>query len=123
VKFLVDEALQDEVAHRLESVGHDVSHVRLRGLSGHTDDEVMGLAAEEDRVLVTTDTDFGTILALSGAAGPSVLLLRGVADNVEARVNAIIDLLPRVEQALSEGAVIVVEENRYRVRFLPIDEA
>lgn len=123
MKLLVDEALQDEVAQRLAAAGHDVAHVRLRGLAGHTDDEVMTLAIEEDRVLITTDTDFGTILALSGAAGPSVLLLRGVGDSVDQRVDAITDVLPRIEHELSDGAVIVVEEDRYRVRFLPIDEA
>lgn len=49
----------------------------------------------EDPVLVTTDTDFGTILALTGAAGPNVLLLRGVGDSVTERVAAILDVLPR----------------------------
>lgn len=77
MRLLVDEALQDAVADRLAESGHDVTHVRLLGLAGHTDDEVMALALREDRVLVTTDTDFGTILALTGAAGPSVPLLRG----------------------------------------------
>lgn len=122
MKFLVDEALQDEVAHRLAGAGHDASHIRLLGLAGHTDDEVMALAISEDRVLVTTDTDFGTILALTGADGPNVLLLRGIGDSVTERVAAILDALPRVEYELSEGAVVVIEEDRYRVRYLPIDD-
>lgn len=78
MRLLIDEALQDAVAHRLAELGHDTDHVRILGLSGCTDDDVMALAMTEDRVLVTTDTDFGTILALTGAAGPSVLLLRGI---------------------------------------------
>lgn len=41
-------------------------------------------------MLITTDTDFGTILALSGTAGPSVLLLRGIGDTVDERVDAVI---------------------------------
>ncbi|TVR29048.1 MAG: hypothetical protein EA388_16005 [Nitriliruptor sp.] len=49
----------------------------------------------EDRVFVTTDTDFGTILALTGAAGPNVLLLRGVGDSADERIAAIPDVLPR----------------------------
>lgn len=122
MKFLVDEALQDAVAHRLEAAGHDAAHVRLRGLAGHTDDEVMALAVDEDRVLITTDTDFGTILALSGAAGPNVLLLRGTGDTVEERVGSILDVLPRVEYELNEGALIVIEAERYRVRYLPIED-
>jgi predicted nuclease of predicted toxin-antitoxin system len=123
VKLLVDEALQDDVAHGLSEAGHDVAHVRLRGLAGHSDDQVMALAVAEDRILVTTDTDFGTILALTGAAGPNIILLRGTGDTVGERVSAILDVLPRVEHVLSEGAVIVLEEDRYRVRYLPIDEA
>ena len=123
MKLLVDEALQDAVGHRMAEAGHDVTHVRLLGLAGHTDDEVMALALQEDRVLVTTDTDFGTILALTGAAGPNVLLLRGVGDSATERVGAILDVLPRIEYELSEGAVVVIEQDRYRIRYLPIDDA
>ena len=83
----------------------------------------MALAVDEDRVLVTTDTDFGTILALTGAEGPNVLLLRGIGDSVSERVAAILDVLPRITYELSEGAVVVIEEDRYRVRYLPIDDA
>jgi hypothetical protein len=74
-------------------------------------------------VLITTDTGFGTILALGGAAGPSDLLLRGIGDSLDDRVDAALRIVPRVEQELLEGAVVVLEEDRYRVRFLPIDEA
>ena len=123
MRLLVDEALQDAVAHRLSEAGHDVSHVRMLGLAGRTDDEVMALALDENRLLVTTDTDFGTILALTGAAGPNVLLLRGIGDSVAERVAAILDVLPRIGHELSQGAVVVLEEDRYRIRYLPIDDA
>jgi predicted nuclease of predicted toxin-antitoxin system len=122
MRLLVDEALQDTVAHQLAAAGHDTTHVRLLGLSGHTDDEVMTLAVSEDRVLVTTDTDFGTILALTGAAAPSVLLLRGLGDSVHERVSAVLSALPRVEHELSEGAVVVIEPDRFRIRHLPIED-
>lgn len=121
MRLLVDEALQDAVAHRLEEAGHDVTHVRLLGLAGHTDQEVMAVAVDQDRALVTTDTDFGTILALTGAAGPNVLLLRDVGDSVDERVAAILDVLPRVEDVLAGGAVVAIEQDRYRIRYLPID--
>ena len=122
MRLLVDEALQDAVAHRLATAGHDTTHVRILGLAGHTDDEVMALAIADERILVTTDTDFGTILALTGADGPSVLLLRGIGDTVDERVDALLDVLPRAERVLSEGAVVVIEPDRYRIRYLPIDD-
>ena len=123
MRLLIDEALQDAVAHRLAEEGHDTRHVRILGLSGCTDDEVMAVAMAEDRILVTTDTDFGTILALTGAQRPSVLLLRGIGDSTPERVTAILTVLPLVDQELSQGAVVVIEEDRYRIRHLPIEES
>jgi len=123
MRLLVDEALQDAVADRLATAGHDTTHVRTLGRAGHTDDEVMALAIADERILVTTDTDFGTILALTGATEPSVVLLRGIGDTIDERVDALLAVLPRVERVLSEGAVVVIEPDRYRIRYLPIDDA
>lgn len=122
MRLLVDEAPQDAVAHRLAAAGHDTTHVRILGLAGHTDDEVMALAIADERILVTTDADSGTILALTGAAGPSVLLLRGIDDTINERVDALLEVLPRAERVLSEGSIVVIEPDRYRIRYLPIDD-
>lgn len=122
MRFLVDKALQDRVADRLIAAGHDATHVRTIGMQGAADDDVLAHAASEQRVLVTTDTDFGTILALTGAAGPSVLLLRGIGDTVDERVDAILAALPVVEDDLVSGTVAVVEIDRVRLRRLPIDD-
>ena len=84
--------------------------------------DVFAHAADEQRVLVTTDTDFGAILALSGASTPSVLLLRGVSDTVDERVDAITQALTFVEHDLASGAIVVIESDRVRLRKLPTDE-
>jgi predicted nuclease of predicted toxin-antitoxin system len=119
VRFLVDEALQDLVADRLLAAGHDATHVRALGMQGAIDDNVLAHAAEEQRVLVTTDTDFGAILALSGASIPSVLLLRGVGDSVDERADAVTRALAVVEHDLARGAIVVIERDRVRLRKLP----
>jgi predicted nuclease of predicted toxin-antitoxin system len=71
VRFLVDEALQDLVAQRLVAAGHSATHVRALRMRGATDDEVLAHAAGEPRVLVTADTDFGTILACRAQRSPA----------------------------------------------------
>jgi predicted nuclease of predicted toxin-antitoxin system len=76
VKLLIDESLQQDLARILTEASHDAMHVADLGLGGVTDHEVLARAGREARILVTADTDFGTLLALTGAPGPSIILLR-----------------------------------------------
>jgi predicted nuclease of predicted toxin-antitoxin system len=68
-------------------------------MQGATDEDVLVCADREGRVLVSTGTDFGTVLALSGAGGPSVLLLRRIGHTIEERLVAILGALPVVEDS------------------------
>lgn len=105
----------------LQAEGHDATHVRLVEMQGASDEEVMAYAVSSNRVLVTTDTDFGALLALSGAAGPSVMLLRGVGDGLEERFSVIAQALDVVAEELLAGVIALVEPDRIRLRQLPID--
>ena len=64
------------VADLLVVGGLDAVHVANHGLLAHPDEEVAACALAEGRVVVSADTDFGELLAKSGAARPSFLLLR-----------------------------------------------
>ena len=75
----------------------------------------------EDRIVVSADSDFGTILATQGAARPSFILFREPTLLVARDyINALLPALPVLEPELVSGCVAVFRRGRPRVRKLPI---
>jgi predicted nuclease of predicted toxin-antitoxin system len=121
VKFLVDNNLSPLLAKGLNAVGHDAVHLRDVGLQAATDEVVLAHAAVEGRVLISADTDFGGLLARSGAASPSVLLIRRLVGRRAAEQLAIIEAnLDQVSDDLSTGAIVVLSDEWVRIRRLPL---
>ena len=120
MKFLLDENVSPVVGEQLRTYGHDAIHVREHDMRSASDAEVLSFAVRHARVIVTADADFGDLLARTAAVAPSVLFLRGQqgrrADEV---TRLILENLPEVEGALLEGAIVVMEDERLRVRALP----
>ncbi|WP_166346661.1 DUF5615 family PIN-like protein [Phytoactinopolyspora limicola] len=120
MKLLIDECLSARLCGLLEEIGHDAVHVSDLGLLGKPDTDVMAAAKEDQRVVISADTDFGELLAKSGAALPSVVLLRRPGKTPEEQAAVLKANLPAVESDLESGAVVVFLQDRIRVRSLPI---
>ena len=120
MRFLLDENIPPSLAVLLKKIGHEARHVVDIGYTSTPDFKISAFAAQSGEIILTHDTDFGTILALSGNNRPSVILFRLQATNNLTYINILEKYLSSLENSLSEGALIVIDEEKIRIRMLPI---
>jgi predicted nuclease of predicted toxin-antitoxin system len=96
-------------------------HLAELRLLGVTDQVVLSTAADQARILVSADTDFGSLLRSGRRTAPSLVLLRGAPSSAEQLGLLRATLVHNADQ-LVLGAVVVVRGNgEARVRRLPLD--
>jgi predicted nuclease of predicted toxin-antitoxin system len=120
MKFLIDQFLSPVLANEFIQAGYDAVHVRDRGMAAASDSDIFDLAEQEDRVILSAETDFGTLLTLRGVGKPSVILLRQLSHIPMIQAALLVVNLPKIENDLIKGSIIIFDKGRIRVRILPL---
>lgn len=120
VNVLIDMNLSPDWVPVLQRHGWPAVHWSTVGDPRATDRTIMDSAVANGFMVFTHDLDFGTMLALTHAMGPSVLQVRAedvLPDHLE---GIVIAALKQHAAELASGVLVVVDESRSRVRVLPI---
>ena len=116
MRFKLDENLPVELAALFREAGHDTVTVGDQKLGGVTDSGLATVCKDEDRILVTFDTDFADIRTYPPDAYPGFVVFRL---NDQAR-DHVLDIGARLLNVLRgatvNGRLWIVEESRVRVR-------
>ncbi|GET43516.1 DUF5615 family PIN-like protein [Microseira wollei] len=120
MKFLADMGVSMTVIRTLRQNGYDAVHLREQGLQRLADAEIVLKARLEERIVLTFDLDFGDILAASADVLPSVIIFRLQNTMPSFVASRLLEVLSECGQDLTTGAILTVQDNRYRLRRLPI---
>lgn len=82
--------------------------------------EIFDKAIRENRIVITFDLDFGEIAALAENRKASVILFRLKNTRTAYVIERLASAIEAFAAALEKGAIVIVEDTRYRVRYFPI---
>lgn len=113
MNLLADECCTAGLIAALRDDGHDVTYV-VEGMPGATDRDVLATAYEQERLLLTEDKDFGTLVYQLQYATHEILLLR-FEEGDERKNECTLDVLNQHGEKLT-GAFTVIQANSVRSR-------
>jgi predicted nuclease of predicted toxin-antitoxin system len=114
MKFIADESVEASVVVRLRRDGHDCISIQEQQ-PGVSDDWVLSLAQQEDRVLLTGDKDFGEMVYRLKQANAGVVLMRlaGMSNIGKAET---VSIAVRHHESELQNSFSVIEAGRIRIR-------
>jgi len=120
MRIVVDMNLPPAWVPVLSSHGFETQHWSKLGTATAEDRAIFDYARSHDAVILTQDLDFSAILAQTDLSKPSVVLLR-LPDVDPTRMSSwVIAALHTCTAELAAGAILTIDENRRRVRLLPL---
>lgn len=119
IKLLFDMGLPRRACSDLRSLGWDAVHLGELGQARLGDADIVQLANQEKRSIVTLDHDFARLVALSGKSSPSIILVRQRVAR-QAAVALLVPVLQRHAVDLAAGCLMSVTQEMIRIRRLPV---
>ena len=107
----------------LAAHGHETVHWSNIGAPGASDATIMDWARAHDHVVMTSDLDFGEILAITNGALPSVIQLRDGRNNPATMLPLVLNALAKSADALVKGALVTIDQHKNRLKMLPLRQS
>lgn len=121
MKLVIDMNLSPLWCTFFEQAGYQAVHWSGVGDARATDRLITAWAKANEYIVFTHDLDFGTILAVTNADGPSVIQVREHDVLPEGMGEVVLRALKQFDDYLKAGALVTIDKSSLRVRILPIN--
>jgi predicted nuclease of predicted toxin-antitoxin system len=116
MKIFADECVYKITVTLLRSWGHDVLTTQDVGLAGKPDEEILAYAMMHERVLITIDMDFSNIRHYQPKSHKEIIVAKIRPRNANAVHKVLEHLLRNIEPDRIRGSLVIVDQNKYRIR-------
>ena len=120
MRLVLDQGVPRDAATRLRGLGYECLHLAEIGMSKAADEEIPAFSLERNAIVVTLDADLHTILALSGASGPSVIRMRLQGLGSLGVVELVQNVLAGFQTDLKRGSLVTVKAHKTTCHRLPV---
>ena len=114
MKFLADECCDAGLVKSLRDNGHDVLYI-MEEKPGATDEEVLLLALDNNRILITEDMDFGDLVYRFKKVTHGIILIRIDVKQRHLKWERLKKLIDSYPDRM-KGRFIVVDVQKFRFR-------
>ena len=116
MRILADENIHLFIVEALQTHGHDVTWMR-RDAPGTADAEILPLANQQERTLLTYDTDFGELIFATGMPSERGVILLRMGGSIASHTARLLDVLPQYDDW--SDCFTTISAERVRRRRLP----
>lgn len=114
--FKIDENLPIEIAELLINAGHDAKTVNDQQLKGTKDPSLIDLCKNENRILVTLDTDFSDIRGYPPQEFSGIIVLRVSSQSKQHVMKVFQRIISLIDTEPLNQHLWIVEESVIRIR-------
>ena len=122
MKLLLDQCIPRGAAGALRDAGLDAVHTGECDLSTASDSAILSFAREQQRIIISLDSDFHLLMARENATSPSVIRIRQEGLRTEAVTSLILSILDPCKEDLLHGALVSATQEQVRIRLLPLNK-
>jgi len=112
IKFIADVNIEKRIVDYLLENGYDVKWIPDYNCE-MTDEELLKVASEEGRILVTNDKDFGELTFLQKKHSTGIVLIRVKSQQTIVKLELLIKLLSKYSEKIL-GHFVVITETKFR---------
>ena len=120
MKLLLNVNISPSLIGLLDKEKFQCRHAALIGIATASDAEIVDEARKNNEVILTHDLDYAALLGFSNQNKPSVIIFRIQPLSTQGLLKIFSENISHIEKSLLEGALLVIDNEKIRVRKLPM---